>query len=476
MDTYTLSGPFAGGISNNGTIQTACPTSTSASPLPTGKTWGGTIEYTGSAAQTLVEGTYNNLIMSGAGGGTAAADMTVNAVLNLSHANPSSTQGILHTDTYILNMGESATTIGIGDVTGFVKREHSFSNAINYSFGNQFTTINFLGIAGATKPTWVSCKIEIGTAPLWRTENVKRIYSFLQADGTDRTYTKLHYLDSELDASETDESKIIMYTDKDGLETGDNTVALGKTTNDDEDNWVELLGMAIDQIATSSTTYAKEYSLGYTNVSKIIWTGEGAVLYPGDWSLPGNWLGGVPTTNDSVLIPSGLTTAYPYRNLLSAFTPAIVKTFEIEAGATVALDDYDITISGDARAWVNNGTLNAGTSAVIFNKGSTSNAAEIAGTTNFYDLIVSDNTKIQPATGSILRIAGTLTPGSGSILDFAANTNTLEYNGSAAQTVINPGTGYGYHNLTFSGNGTKTLPLSSLSISGDLTFNTSSFI
>ncbi|MBK6285289.1 MAG: hypothetical protein IPF54_23925 [Draconibacterium sp.] len=46
---------------------------------------------------------------------------------------------------------------------------------------------------------------------------MKRIYSFLQEGGTDRTYTKLHYLDSELNASETDESKIVMYTDKDGL-------------------------------------------------------------------------------------------------------------------------------------------------------------------------------------------------------------------------------------------------------------------
>ncbi len=108
-------------------------------------------------------------------------------------------------------MGVSATTLGIGDVTGIVKREHAFLNGVGYNFGNQFTTINFLGIEGSTKPTSVSCKIEIGTAPEWRTSNVKRIYSFLQADGNDRTYVKLHYLDSELDASESDESKIIIH-------------------------------------------------------------------------------------------------------------------------------------------------------------------------------------------------------------------------------------------------------------------------
>ncbi|MBK6285290.1 MAG: hypothetical protein IPF54_23930 [Draconibacterium sp.] len=51
--------------------------------------------------------------------------------------------------------------------------------------------------------------------------------------------------------------------------------------------------------------------------------------------LPGNWLGGVPTASDDVLIPAGLTTAYPYRNLLSALAPSNIKTLEIENGAMV---------------------------------------------------------------------------------------------------------------------------------------------
>jgi len=471
MAAYTLTSPYGGSISNSGTIKTTCPTSTSATPLPSGKTWGGTIEYTGSDAQTVVTGTYNNLTMSGAGGGTIAGDLTVNGVLNLLYENPLTTQGILHTGSNILSMGASATTNGIGDVTGIVKRQHTFVNDLEYSFGNQFTTIKYLGIEGSIKPSWVSCKIEIGSAPVWRTTNVKRVYSFLQSGGTDRTYAKLHYLDSELNASESDESKIFIYTDMDGLETGDNTVGLGKSTNDNDDNWVELLGMAINQIATSSTTYAKAYGLGYTNVSRITWTGLESASYPGDWSLPGNWLGGVPNASNDVLIPTGLTTAYPYRNLLSAIAPANVKTLEIEEGATVALNDYDITISGDTNAWVNNGTFNAGTGNIVFNNGSTLNRAEIAGTTNFYNLTVSDNTKIEAYTGSIIRIAGSLTLGNGSISDFITNPNTLEYNGSAAQTVVNPGASYGYYNLIFSGNGIKTLPSSTLSILGNLTVN-----
>ncbi|MBK6285288.1 MAG: hypothetical protein IPF54_23920 [Draconibacterium sp.] len=90
--------------------------------------------------------------MSGAGGGTTDADIAISGVLNLSHNN-SDFQGVLHTGSNTLNMGESGTTIGTGDVTGIVKREHAFLNGVNYSFGNQFTTINFLGVEGATKPT-----------------------------------------------------------------------------------------------------------------------------------------------------------------------------------------------------------------------------------------------------------------------------------------------------------------------------------
>jgi hypothetical protein len=470
MSSSKLAGTFNGGIINNGTVKTA---NTSATPLPAGKIWDGIIEFNGSSAQTVVQGTFNNLVLSGAGGGSTDANITINGVLNLNHTNPSSNQGILHTGSNILNMGVSATTIGIGDVTGIVKREHSFSNNVNYSFGNQFTTINFIGVEGAVKPSWVSCKIEIGTAPEWRTTNVKRIYSFLQGGGTDRTYTKLHYLDSELDASETDESKIIMYTDKDGLSTGNNTVSIGKSSNNAGENWVELLGMAINQIATSSTTFAKEYGLGYTNVSKITWTGLGSASYPGDWSLPGNWLGGVPTATDDVLIPAGLTTAYPYRNLLSSISPSQVKTLEIEPGATIIATDFNITVSGDANAWINNGNFNAGTGTVIFNNGNSSNAATIFGNTNFFNLIVSDDTKIQTATGSSTGIGGTLSIGTGSILDFSSNINTVLYNGNSSQNILSPNGGAtpGYYHLNLSSSGTKTFPATTLNILGDLTIN-----
>ena len=109
--------------------------------------------------------------------------------------------------------------------------------------------------------------------------------------GTDRVYTKLHYLDSELNGAETDESLLTFWDDYDGLATGDNTYVTGKSNNDSTNNWIELLGMATNFIAPS-TTFEKQYSLAYSNVTTITWTGLGSSSYPGDWSLPSHWSGG----------------------------------------------------------------------------------------------------------------------------------------------------------------------------------------
>lgn len=67
MSTHLLSGTLTT-ITNSGTIGTA---NTSATPIPTGRTWGGTIEYNGTGAQTMVAGTFVNLALSGDKGGAA---------------------------------------------------------------------------------------------------------------------------------------------------------------------------------------------------------------------------------------------------------------------------------------------------------------------------------------------------------------------------------------------------------------------
>jgi autotransporter-associated beta strand protein len=82
---YTLTGTL-GTISNSGTIQTAVPTATSATPLATGKTWNGQVTYSATTGlQTISSGTYSNLTLSNTSAtNTMGGAMTVGGLLTLS--------------------------------------------------------------------------------------------------------------------------------------------------------------------------------------------------------------------------------------------------------------------------------------------------------------------------------------------------------------------------------------------------------
>ncbi|NOR28558.1 MAG: hypothetical protein GQ540_08530 [Lutibacter sp.] len=419
----------------------------------------------------VFSGNVNNLTINGAGI-TTSDDLTVNGILNLQSANPSSIKGSLDMDTFTLNMGISSTTIGEGDVIGIVKRAHTFIGNVEYTFGNKNTSIVFENVTGGIKPVWVSCKIAIGTAPSWRTEAINRIYSFAQdGTGTDRTVTRLHYLDSELHGAETDESKLVFWDAYPGP-SFTNTFPRSKSNNNTTNNWVELTGMAIDFIATSTVLDVKQWGLSYSNVTKKTWTGNGSISFVGDWSLPGNWDGGVPLATEDVLIPAILpidTNGYPTRNLNSGSVPAVAKTIEIEPGASITVDNYDITVSGDVGAWINNGLFYPGTGKVIFNHGVPAEIVTIAGITDFYNIEVGPNTTFQPVSGNTLRIAGAGTADVTSFVDFSLINNTVEWNGTN-QTIVNPngiGGDSGYYKLILSGSGIKTMPTTAMTIADE---------
>jgi hypothetical protein len=75
VNSNVLAGTFSN--SGSGTVKTQCPTTVSATPLPSGKTWSVGVEYYGSSNQTLVGGNYGNLTFSSSGNKTAAGDFTV---------------------------------------------------------------------------------------------------------------------------------------------------------------------------------------------------------------------------------------------------------------------------------------------------------------------------------------------------------------------------------------------------------------
>lgn len=446
-----------------------------------------TIAFTNSSAIvlpiSLFSGDITNFTVNGSGGVISNEDISLTGILNLESSNPSATLGSLSmASPTILDMGADATTIGIGDVTGIVRRAHTFSDGIEYSFGNKFTSLNFLNVPGGIKPTWVECKITIGVAPTWSdpaNNPTNRFYSFAQSGGTDRMIVKLHYKDNELYDTGTDESQLVFWDAYDPAFVPNifsHKFPRNKNGNNVNDNWVQLNGPAINYIATSHELDVKQWGLCYSDVTEHTWIGLGSPTYPGDWSLPGHWNGGVPQASDDAIIPTTLPTGnsgYPNRNLLPIISPSEVKSLEIETGATLGATDYDITVYGDTNAWVNYGSFMAGSANVIFDNGDDTNIVTIYGTTNFYDLTVNDRTQIQPAAGSVIGIQNGINNLSGSILDFTTNNNTIDYNGDD-QVVINPNGGStGYYNLNLSGNGLKLLPSSSFNIIGDLSVTNS---
>ncbi|MEJ5199844.1 MAG: hypothetical protein WHX53_13050, partial [Anaerolineae bacterium] len=72
-------------------------------------------------------------------------------------------------------------------------------------------------------------------------------------------------------------------------------------------------------------------------------------------------------------------------------------TLTLAAGATLSADTYTITAGGD---WANNGTFNAGTGKVIFNRSGTSAIGGSSATT-FYDLEIGANTTIDVSTNPL---------------------------------------------------------------------------
>ena len=466
FSTGSFNHEIAGNFINNGSFTTIVGT---------------TFLFNGTASQTI-SGTavtnFKNIAVNNSAGLNSSSDLIVEGNLNLISSNPTAVKGALNmTGTATLNMGALAATTGMGDVSGIVRREHVFNNGQDYDFGNPYTTINFLNVPGNTKPTWVSTKIVLGTAPSWRSSAINRSYSFAQSGGNDRMIVKLHYLDSELHGTETDETKLVFWDGYDpnlGVNNFVKSFPRNQNANDATNNWLQLTGPAIDFLATSTSLNVKQWSLSYSNVTVHTWTGNGSTTYDGDWSLPGNWNGGVPNADDAVLIPNPASLPSdnngdlaPYRNILPLIAPAFVKTIEIASGATLVASDYDITVTGNGNAWVNNGGFTGGTATVYFS-GAT---ATISGTSNFNNLTINSGGTLTPQTGTITRIAGAMT--NNGPLNATAFQNTVEYNG-ANQTVLNlvAGTG-GYHNLIYSNSGTKTMIATSggtaLKINGDFT-------
>jgi len=361
-------------VSHSGTLLTQ---STSATPITTGKTWGGTVQYNASSAQTVAKGFYNNITLSGAAGATAENDITVNGILNLSNYNPSTIKGLLDMNTYTLNMGASATTTGMGDVTGIVKRQHTFTNGVQYSFGNQYTTINFIGVSGGTKPNWITCKIVIGSTPSWRSGSILRYYTFISdVNATDNVIPNLHYLPGELNGNTA--SNIVLWDDTGTFTCGSSTINFNSTTS----------GKTIAGTLTGSTG----------KFNNIIFNGSG-----GAWNF----------SDDA----------------------EVANNFTITNGSVTAAPNSNLTVAGN---FTNNGSFTHNNGKVLFNGNTHYNGSS---STNFYNVDVPAGKLLTiDGGGNTMRVSNTirlLTTDPHNMAQLAIGDNASKLIGTGNNDVVN---------------------------------------
>jgi len=411
---------------------------------------GATLAFTNPTAITLpasiFSGAVNNLTINGAGGITAVSDFSINGILNLQSDNPSGTKGSLDmfdgVSMTTLTMGSGATTVGIGDVTGIVKRT-AFTPNTPYTFGSPYTSVTFPNVG--TLPTDWSVMIKIGSAPAWKTNTVLRTYDIIRTGGSGSLPTvRLHYKDAELNGNV-----------KENLVFWGNYPAVteyGRVNSDISDNWVSLSG----NIEFAPTAFGeREWTLSARESVRNTWIGSS----PTDgtnWNVIMNWTGGVPVATDDVVIPAGCTN---YPTLPVSTT---IQSITIHASATVNGGTGTVlTLTGGNEAWYNRGTFNPGTSTILF----TNPAATMSGENNLYNLTTDPGAKLTLTTNDILRIAGSIQ--NNGAIDATEFQNTVVYNGTN-QTVINPnGATPGYHHLILGGNGTKTMPQNDVTIAGN---------
>ena len=454
LGSFALNGTL-NSILNNGIIQTQ---NTTATPFTSGITWNGTgvlnLNAT-STAQTLVEGTYNNLTLSSTGGTIAAANVTVNGILNLPNVNASTTKGSLDMATHTLLMGPEGTNIGKGDVTGIIRR-NSFTTNKLYTFGHPNSSIIFPG-GGTTLPTTMSAKLTLGAAPTWRTGAIKRYYDIIQTGAVStKAIIRQHYLESELNGNA--ETKLVFWGHK---AAGALDFEQGKSSNNVTDNWVEISNANVAQY------FGNEFDKVFITlddtqgVEEIVWDGSES----DSWTTLENWTQNVkPGPTTKVIIPAGVPN-YPTLNPSETIGSLIIET-----GAIVNSTDTSLLFLSDgAGAWQNYGTFNpgTGTSTITFNNLD----ATIAGSTTFNNINIPSGAGIRPAEGNKMKIAGTLT--NNGTMFTTLIPNTIEFIGSG-QTIPNVnGLDFGgYHNLIVSGTGISfASTITTLNVRGNLIVN-----
>ncbi len=432
---------------------------------------------------TFFTNSVNNLTLRGTGGVTAGSDFTVNGVLDLAAANPSATRGILEmtwsytnypgttaTDylhSYVLNMGLSATTTGIGDVTGTVKRSGIVANTA-YTYGNKYTSVT---LTTGTMPDALSVSITLGTTPANNPNAIKRTYEIIPTVpggyiSASHVIANLHYLDTELTSSvngHVNTETSLVTTDGDiGIDV-DPADEHGRAAYDFTNNYCGLSNIPIDYfIKLPSHDWRTVFSLRDYEVNYKTWTGASS----SSWDTESNWNPtGAPDFGNFVIIPDAAST--PHDPELRE--GIIINTLTIQNGGVLVMGSNTLTIQNSlSGGWEDQNSLgnDPGTSKVVFSR----SGSTVSGNARFYNVEIADGADMTNGENSSMKIGNAMTKsGSGTGKWYADLFGaTIEYDGGS-QSVIAANGFPTYHNLILSGSGVKTMPASALTLHGNLT-------
>ncbi|RTL13735.1 MAG: T9SS type A sorting domain-containing protein [Flavobacteriaceae bacterium] len=525
-DVNAIAGDINVTVNNGGVLKTAnlsvsgaisgTITATGGLTLNTGST----VELNGATQQFLGARTFSNLKINNISGVLAKGDITVNGILDLATANPNATNGTLemvndytgyaqnpygtgdytnstasfnNLDSYVLTMGPSATTVGIGDVTGKIRRTGLVDNT-TYSFGNAHTELRLNSVSGSAIPsqiTVVATRGAYGThidntggvAINGNTANrnaVQRLYQVLRTGGdvASRFTLRMAYEDTELNGNA--EANLVSWDHH--LPYGAITPhEHGKTSANATENWVELSNHSVNYLATEGATAFTKYWMLSAKESLNDYEWLGAVAVPGqtNWNITDNWKSGkIPNEAANVFIPNAALTANdPVINSDSGYGildgtsvtagEVRMRSLEIASGGVLTVASGTaptITLYGGPNvggggvnygSWLNNGTFTAENSTVVFDFDTTATESTIAGSTTFNNLTIANGKKATIQEDAQVAIAGTLT--NGGVLDATTNLNTVIFNGSADQTVVaTNGSDLAYYSLELGGTGVKS--------------------
>ncbi len=319
-------------------------------------TFGGTTALTLPASLFFTPPSINNFTINRTGGVVAGSDITVNGILNLQSSNPSANIGTFDTGNNTLNMGAGATTSGIGDVTGKIKRTTILPN-VEYTFGNKFSSVTFPNIG--TLPTEITLKVSMGSAPGWKPDGIMRVYDISQIGGSGTSaIIKSHYLDSELNGNIETNLSFFGY-----IFPSLTMLDRGLTELNATENWLTLSNADFGNLPSAFGVI--EHGFGVSTSDVITWDGSEST----DWFDPNNWTPAfIPSIIKTAIIPDAATT--PNDPLITANSTSNIKTLSIQLGGILnAGANSQLTVNGSSGAWNNIGTFNAGTGKVLFNHG-----------------------------------------------------------------------------------------------------------